>query len=70
MIREASILDTTRWLEDSDGCIESEKFDFFSHPAAEVLLDCDNIQPKHLIDFDRISIQIEMTGAKNSKVFI
>jgi hypothetical protein len=61
MIRGASFLATTRQMEDSDGCIESENFDFFSHHAS----DCDGMQFKHLIDFDRISIQIEMTNAKS-----
>jgi hypothetical protein len=40
MIRGAIFLATTTQMEGSDGCIESEKFDIFSHHAS----DCDSRQ--------------------------
>jgi hypothetical protein len=50
IIRVASFLVRVKRMDDSVGCNESRKFDFLSHPAAEELSICANIQSSFCID--------------------
>jgi hypothetical protein len=59
-----------RQVDDSVGCRDSTKFNFCSHPAAEVLSDWARMQSNWSMWPPSISNQIEITDHKNYRVLI